>query len=92
MANVKYTISFLPNDRELLEFVEEKRKSQNFSAYIRNLIRNDMGNQDYSNLEEIYLYVLKRIKEDGYAISEPGTKQINGIITEEDKDIILDLF
>lgn len=92
MANVKYTISFLPNDRELLEFVEKKRKCQNFSAYIRDLIRNDMGNQDYSNFEEVYLYVLKRIKEDGYAISESETKQINEIITVEDKDIIRDLF
>ena len=54
MANVRYTISFLPSDRELIQYVEDKRMTQNFSFYVRELIRNDMGSQGNPKLEQIY--------------------------------------
>lgn len=92
MPNVKYTISFLPNDRELLEFVEKKKKRQNFSAYIRELIRKDMDCQEHTDLEYIYSYVMKRIIEEGYVVNEQDATKVSNLIDEADKDIIMDLF
>lgn len=92
MANARYTISFPPNDHELLHFVEKKRKSQNFSAYIRELIRSDMEADDKPELEKIYEYVAKRIKEDGYVIDGNESNQVADFIDEVDKEIIMDLF
>lgn len=92
MANVKYTISFLPNDRELLEFVEKKKKYQNFSAYIRGLIRKDMETGGNSDLEKIYEYVVKRIQEDGYGMEDTDPKKVTELVDEAEKEIIMDLF
>lgn len=92
MPNVKHTISFLPNDQELLQFVKEKRKSQNFSAYIRELIRKDMGCQENTDLEHIYSYVMKRITEEGYVVNDQDATKVSNLIDEADKDIIMDLF
>lgn len=92
MANVRYTVSFLPNDQELLRFVEDKRKTQNFSAYVRELIRDDMKTGDNSELEKIYEYVVKRIKEDGYVMEDIDSKKVPDIVNEADKEIIMDLF
>ncbi|MFS0752632.1 hypothetical protein [Oceanobacillus sp. 1P07AA] len=90
MPNVRYTISFLPNDFELLHFVEEKSKSQNFSAYIRELIKKDMAAKVDSSMEEIFEYVAKRIKEEGYIMQESSTQK--EFIDEHDKEMIIDLF
>jgi len=92
MRNVKYTISFLSNDQKLLQFVEEKRRTQNFSAYIRNLIRNDMESSENPDFEYIYKYVVRRIKEDGYMIDGNLSNQVVDLIDEADKEVILDLF
>lgn len=37
----KITISFLPSDSDLWEFIEQKKEKQNLSEYIRSLIRRD---------------------------------------------------
>lgn len=92
MRNVKYTISFLSNDQKLLQFVEEKRRTQNFSAYIRNLIRNDMESSENPDFEDIYKYVVRRIKEDEYMIDGNLSNQVVDLIDEADKEVILDLF
>lgn len=92
MRNVKYTISFLSNDQKLLQFVEEKRRTQNFSEYIRNLIRNDMESSENPDFEDIYKYVVRRIKEDGYMIDGNLSNQVVDLIDEADKEVILDLF
>ena len=38
----KITISFLPSDSDLYDFIEIKKTTCNLSEYIRNLIRKDM--------------------------------------------------
>ncbi|AIF45130.1 hypothetical protein [Virgibacillus sp. SK37] len=92
MAKVRYTVSFLPNDHELLRFVGEKKKTQNFSAYVRELIRSDMRVADKPELERIYEYVIKRIKEDGYVMEDKDSNKVADFIDETDKEIIMDLF
>jgi len=87
----KYTISFLPHQKDLIQFVEEKRKTQNLSAYIRGLVRCDMEKQQANDLESIYLYVAKRLSEDGYKQQDDGNKEKLGL-TKEEKNVIKDLF
>ncbi|MBT2218001.1 hypothetical protein KK120_19545 [Virgibacillus dakarensis] len=92
MPNARYTISILSKDSDLIQYVENKRKSIGLSAYIRELIRKEMENQDPPDLEQIYEYVAKRIKEDGYISAESGAQKVNEFIDQQDKDIIMDLF
>lgn len=92
MPNLKYTISFLPHDQELIQFVEEKKKTQNFSAYVRELIRKDMKTGGNSEFERMFQYVMKRIKENGYAMGDKDSKKVTDAIDESDKQIIMDLF
>ncbi|MDL4840345.1 hypothetical protein [Aquibacillus rhizosphaerae] len=92
MPNARYTISILSKDSDLIQYIENKRKSIGLSAYIRELIRKDMEKQDTSDLEQIYEYVAKRIKEDGYISPELSAQKVNELIDEQDKDIIKDLF
>ncbi|MCA1025033.1 hypothetical protein LCM23_02945 [Cytobacillus kochii] len=92
MPNARYTISILSKDSELIHYIENKRKSIGLSAYIRELIRKDMENQDISDLEQIYEYVAKRMKEDGLHIDDIGAQEATKSIDEQDKEIIMDLF
>ncbi|WP_371069652.1 hypothetical protein [Sediminibacillus sp. JSM 1682029] len=92
MPNARYTISILSKDSELIHYIENKRKSVGLSAYIRELIRKDMENQDISDLEQIYEYVAKRIKEDGFHIEGESAQKNVDFIDEQDKELIMDLF
>ncbi|UOQ84640.1 hypothetical protein [Gracilibacillus salinarum] len=92
MPNARYTISILSKDSELIHYIENKRKSVGLSAYIRELIRKDMKNQDISDFEQIYEYVAKRIMENGFISAESGAQKVNEFIDQQDKDIITDLF
>ncbi|CDO04307.1 hypothetical protein BN988_02861 [Oceanobacillus picturae] len=92
MPNARYTISILSKDSELIQYIENKRKSIGLSAYIRELIRNDKEKQDTSDLEQIYEYVAKRMKEDGLHIDNTGAQEAKKFIDEQDKEIIMDLF
>ncbi|MGP9039416.1 hypothetical protein [Cytobacillus kochii] len=92
MPNARYTISILSKDSDLIHFIEIKRKSIGLSAYIRELIRKDMEKQDTSDLEHIYKYVAKRMKEDGFHIDDTSARKAAESIDEQYKDIIMDLF
>ncbi|MFC0301146.1 hypothetical protein ACFFIS_10005 [Virgibacillus soli] len=92
MPNVRYTISIPSKDLELIHFVKEKRKQNGLSAYIRELVRKDMKNRENLELEQIYEYVIKKLKEDGYTMKEIAAKKVTDFIDEADKDIIMDLF
>ncbi|MBS4220067.1 hypothetical protein KHA96_17280 [Bacillus sp. FJAT-49711] len=93
MANLRFTISLLPNDQDLIRFIEVKRRTQSLSAYVRELIRKDMsGNKEIPNLEEIYEYVEKRLQESGFAIKDVAEDQMKEIVDEVDKELILNLF
>ncbi|MBL5769392.1 hypothetical protein B5V88_10455 [Heyndrickxia sporothermodurans] len=93
MPNAKFTISLLPSDQDLIRFIDEKKKTQSFSAYIRDLIREDMSrNQEISNLEQIYEYVEKRLHESGFAIKDATEGKMKEIVDEVDKELIMNLF
>ena len=91
MPNVRFTISIPTKDTELLHFINEKKKTVNFSGYIRDLIRKDMENDEVDRFEQIYQYVKQRLHENGLVIRQ-NDKNTNSSIDEIDKEIILDLF
>lgn len=91
MPNVRYTFSIPTKDTELLHFINEKKKTVNFSGYIRDLIRKDMENDEVDRFEQIYQYVKQRLHENGLVIRQ-NDKNTNSSIDEIDKEIILDLF
>lgn len=92
MTNVRYTISIPSKDTELVQFIREKTQYVSLSAYIRELIRNDMNNGGNHELEQIYLYVEKRLSESGFTLKATANGEITKIIDEMDKEVILDLF
>lgn len=59
----KITISFLPSDSDLWEFIEQKKEKQNLSEYIRNLIRKDRNDFSYTKdmeIEQIVHFLLSQ--------------------------------
>lgn len=92
MANARYTISIPEKDTELIRFIEDKTKQSNLSAYIRDLLRKDMENYNEENLEQIYEYIIKRMREDRLTIIADNPATEKNFISEEDKDTILNLF
>ncbi|MGG3691788.1 hypothetical protein [Heyndrickxia ginsengihumi] len=92
--HLRYTISFPPSDQDLISFIEKRKKTQSFSfsAYVRDLIRKDMSSkQEIPNLEQIFEYVEKRLRENGFTIKE-NEDSMKTIMDEMDKEVILNLF
>jgi hypothetical protein len=92
--HIRFTVSIPPKEAELSHFMMEKVKhnGMSVSAYIRNLIRKDMENQINHDFEEIYQYVVKRLKETGIDLLANNKVSSNNIIDEIHKEIILELF
>jgi hypothetical protein len=91
VPNKRFTISIPSKDLDLIEFIEEMRKCESLSSYIRRLIRQDMENRQPDDYEQIYQYVEKRLKESGLLVKS-NNESSGDIIDNIDKEIILDLF
>lgn len=91
MANVKFTISFLSTDRDLIQFIEDKRRTQSFSGYVRGLIRKDMMKTEPDELQAIYEYISKKLREDGYSWNDDKREEYNEF-DESEKEMLLTLF
>lgn len=88
----KITISFLPSDSDLWEFIEQKKEKQNLSEYIRNLIRKDRNDFSYTkdiDLDNILHFLLSHPLSN---FEQEITKVKDPIITEEVKNVIDSLF
>lgn len=90
--NVKYTISIPAKETNLIKYIDEKRQHSNLSAYIRNLIQKDIDNSIDTELETIYDYVFKRLKEDDFLKLEKKGSKLESAIDNASKDIIMELF
>ncbi|MEC1759884.1 hypothetical protein [Schinkia azotoformans] len=86
---IKYTISFLPTDEDLLQFISAKKKAQSFSSYVRELIRRDMEKHELQDMEYIYEYVVTKLMENG--LFSQSTES-NDSISDIDKETIMNLF
>ncbi|MFJ8513819.1 hypothetical protein [Lysinibacillus xylanilyticus] len=90
----KITISFLPQDIYLWDFIQNKKETSNVSEYIRSLIMQDMNNDrpqvDEEKIVEKLLHVLKLneviIPQNSSTVSQKA------YIDEEMKNTITNLF
>ncbi|MGG1289841.1 hypothetical protein ABE218_00315 [Bacillus smithii] len=78
----KITISFLPHDNDLWEFIQNKKETCNISEYIRNLIRQDMYGTTPTNFNE------EKIVEKLLHVLQNNKIELHGKKTESNKDIL----
>lgn len=91
----KITISFLPHDDDLWNFIQSKKEISNLSEYIRNLIRNDMNNKSPTDINEemIVEKFLLALQKNDILIPEKKKDSIEDILANEEvKNTINSLF
>lgn len=88
----KITISFLPHDSDLWEFIEQKREKQNLSEYVRSLIRKDMEDLSYTRNMDIEKVIHFLASQRLTNFEEKPSEVANSTITEEVKNAIDSLF
>jgi hypothetical protein len=88
----KITISFLPSDSDLWEFIEQKKEKQNLSEYIRSLIRKDRD--DFSDTKNMDIEkVLQFLTSQRLTTFEEKTTEVkNPMVTVEVRNAIDSLF
>jgi hypothetical protein len=90
----KITISFLPHDSDLWDFIENKKETCNLSDYIRSLIRKDMNydTAGHGN-EKVIEKILQLLKNKETIISYEDRKPLDQVpVNEEMKNTINSLF
>jgi len=89
----KITVSFLPHEEDLWQFIQSKKKTYNISEYIRHLIRKDMTNGSSSNDEERLLERLLQAFRENDVTTTEKTESIEEMLeSDEAKDAIHSLF
>jgi hypothetical protein len=90
----KITISFLPHDSDLWDFIENKKEKCNLSEYIRNLIRKDMNNNKSGHVDESTIEkILKLLNNKETNNSFENKKPLDHVpVNEEMKNTINSLF
>lgn len=88
------TISFLPSDDELWNFIQVKREQGKISAYIRELIRKDMLNEPpILNEANIVQQILLALENNQIMkFGSENTVDAEVFIDDETKNTILNLF
>jgi len=90
----KITISFLPGDSDLWDFIQSKKETCNISEYIRNLIRQDMdNNSSFIDEDKIVERILQALQNSKFIIHENKQKAQEAIpLSDEAKNTIFNLF
>lgn len=88
----KITISFLPSDSDLWEFIEQKKEKQNLSEYVRSLIRKDRDDFSYTKDVDIEKVLQFLASQRLTTFEEKTTEVKNPMITEEVRNAIDSLF
>lgn len=87
----RFTVCLSTNDIDLINYLENKRKSLSVSVYVRELIRRDMEGQiQGSDLDKIYKFVLDRLRQEGHLNQLKDSKKED--IDTIDKELIMNLF
>lgn len=90
----KITISFLPIDNDLWDFIQHKKETCNISEYIRELIRQDITNRPLLiDEEKIVEKILQALQNNEIIIDKNinATEEIE-LLNDETKNTILNLF
>ena len=90
----KITISFLPHDDELWEFIQSKKETTNVSEYVRNLIRKDMlGDSNILNEDKIVERIVQSLQDNKLDLPQNKSETIEDILEHEEvKNTINNLF
>lgn len=90
----KITISFLPHDDELWEFIQSKKETTNISEYVRNLIRRDMNNDATTiNEDKIVKKFVEVLQSNDFVPPTKNEESIEELLANEDvKNTINSLF
>jgi hypothetical protein len=90
----KITISFLPYDSDLWDFIQNKKETCNISEYIRNLIRQDMDNHSsFIDEDKIVERILHALQNNEVIVSKINSEVTEHfLVNEETKNTINSLF
>ncbi|MDM5250087.1 hypothetical protein [Lysinibacillus sp. G4S2] len=90
----KITISFLPSDSDIWNFLQNKKETCNISEYIRNLIRQDKNNcPSFIDEEKIAGKILQALQNSQFIIPKNEQKaKENFPLSDEAKNTIFNLF
>lgn len=92
----KITISFLPNDNDLWNFIQHKKETCNVSEYLRDLVRQDITNRplliDEEKIADKILQALQNNKVIVPDNNKTATDEIDLFLNDETKNTILNLF
>lgn len=77
MERNKITISFLPKDNEVWDFIQQKKETCNISEYIKSLIQQDMTNRPLLVLDEEKILggILQLLKNNELIIPNKNVKE-----------------
>lgn len=92
---IRYTISLLPSDTDIMDHLESVKKHTTISMYIRNLIKRDLNSSyhETKDIEKLVEMVIERIKESGELRQNVSSSKVKKQpITDEQRDIIMSLF
>ena len=94
MERNKITISFLPCDSDLWDYIQSKKETCNISEYIRNLIRQDMNDDSsFVDEEKIVERILQALQNSEVVLPMKKSEEIEYMLVNEDtKRTISSLF
>lgn len=94
MKRNKITISFLPNDLEVWDFIQQKKATCNISEYVRRLIQQDMTNSPLLiDEEKMVEKIIQALQNSEVVLKDKDNKAIEVLLpNSETKNTILNLF
>lgn len=93
MNRERITISFLAEDADIIEHLQQIKTERTISSYIRHLIRQDMlANPPINNLEKLAEVIASKLSNGTLQISSKQEKPTEMTVSLEDKNIIESLF
>ncbi|MEC1748060.1 hypothetical protein [Schinkia azotoformans] len=93
MNRERITISFLAEDADITEHLQQIKTERTISSYIRHLIRQDMlANPPINNLEKLAEMIARKLSNSTLQIPSIQEKPTEMTVSLEDKSIIESLF
>lgn len=93
MNRERITISFLAEDADIIEHLQQIKTERTISSYIRNLIRQDMlGNTPINNVDKLAEIIASKLSNGTLQIPSIQEKPTEMTVSLEDKLIIDNLF
>ena len=93
MKRERITISFLAEDADIIEHLQNIKTNRTISSYVRHLIRQDMlGNSPVNNLDQLADKIASKLANSNISLSRQKEKPTEIAVSLEDKSIINSLF